>query len=411
MYIRVTNVVKKYAARRALDDISFSVQKGQFVALLGPSGCGKTTLLQALAGFVDLDDGKIERDSVVISAKGYTMPPEERRIGMVFQDFALWPHMTVFDNVAFGLKMQRVIKADILRRVGEVLETVHMTGYERYFPHQLSGGQKQRIAIARALAPSPEVLLMDEPLSSLDAKLREEMRWEILRIVHEADITTIYVTHDQMEALSMADHIVVMNQGKVEQEGSAPQLYHEPASVFAADFLGASNLWPGVVVAQSGDVATVDCGGVAVEIVSHAAIHTHVTVMIRPTDIVAWKCEASGTESNHHGLDWHGTTSGTLRDGFGVDAVSGWGTSRFGYGAGGRMVSGLISPAYIKRRAFLGSVWQYYMVMKNNPHLTLEVRHNEEWYVGDSLKVMVPRDRCHALGAVEGSAQCSEIIG
>ncbi|WAH39331.1 ATP-binding cassette domain-containing protein [Alicyclobacillus dauci] len=189
----------------------------------------------------------------------FPRPPERRHIGMVFQDFALWPHMSVSDNVAFSLKLQGITGTAMRDRIHTVLKMVQMDGYERAFPHQLSGGQKQRIAIARALAPNPTIMLMDEPLSSLDAKLREQMRWDLLSLVKDAGITTIYVTHDQVEALSMADHVVLLNDGHIEQAGAPNDLYHRPNTTFAATFVGASNIFSGHIAGIHGD----SVGGIA----------------------------------------------------------------------------------------------------------------------------------------------------
>lgn len=288
MLINVSNLNKWFDHKHVLKNLNFTVEQGQFVALLGPSGCGKTTLLNILAGFLDIEQGEVSVGTATWVRKGYSLPPERRNVGMVFQDFALWPHMSVFDNVAFGLKIRKVDAETIARRVREVLTTVHMHGHENMYPNQLSGGQKQRIAIARALAVRPSVLLMDEPLSSLDAKLREQMRWDMLEIIREAGITTVYVTHDQSEALSMADNILLMNEGRIEQSGEPTELYHRPRTPFAATFLGASNLISGIVEASEDGIVRIDCHGQVLHAYGARKYGQLSYVSIRPTDITIY---------------------------------------------------------------------------------------------------------------------------
>lgn len=235
--ISVQRVVKTFGRVRALDDVSLEIERGELFFLLGPSGCGKTTLLRSIAGFYTPDSGSIcfgDRDVT-------TLPPQKRNTGMMFQNYALWPHMTVEANVAFGLKVRRVPRAERNRRVSEALEMVRMTEYARRKPNQLSGGQQQRVALARAMVIRPQCLLLDEPLSNLDAKLRLEMRSEIRRLCKEFNLTGVYVTHDQKEALSMADRMAVMFKGRVAQLGPPEELYCRPASAEVADFLGETN--------------------------------------------------------------------------------------------------------------------------------------------------------------------------
>ncbi|MDB5053740.1 MAG: Iron(III) transport system ATP-binding protein/spermidine/putrescine transport system ATP-binding, partial [Bacilli bacterium] len=242
MGLQIQSVHKSFGEKQVLSGINISIKKGTFLALLGPSGCGKTTLLQAIAGLVSIDGGKIIIDDIVVSESGREAPPEKRNIGMVFQDFALWPHMNVFENVAFGLKLRGIKGNELKKRVVETLSIFHMEGYLTRYPHELSGGQKQRIAMARAIAPKPHLILMDEPLSSLDAGLREEMRYELVRIFKQLEMTVIYVTHDQMEAMSMADQIVLLKNGKCEQVGIPETLYNEPVSEYVAKFMGSANI-------------------------------------------------------------------------------------------------------------------------------------------------------------------------
>ena len=235
--VELRNVLKEWEDFR-LEIGELIVEDGEFLTLLGPSGCGKTTTLRMIAGFERPDRGEILFDGRPVN----DLPPYERNIGIVFQDYALFPHMTVFKNVAFGLEMKRFPKSEIERKVRWALEIVGLTGLENRYPEQLSGGQQQRIALARALVVEPEVLLLDEPLSNLDAKIRERLRGEIKRIQRELGITTVYVTHDQEEAMAISDRIAVMNFGKVEQVGRPLELYYRPKTEFVARFLGLSNI-------------------------------------------------------------------------------------------------------------------------------------------------------------------------
>jgi iron(III) transport system ATP-binding protein len=256
--IRLVNVGKDYGAAVALRDITITVKNGELLALLGPSGCGKTTTLQLLAGFLVPDRGEIWADDRLISSPQGVVPPERRRMSLVFQSYALWPHMTVFQNVAFGLEMRRLPRDQIGRQVQWILEVVNLTGYEARYPHELSGGQQQRVALARALVVQPDTLLFDEPLSNLDANLREQMRFEVRRIHRETGITMIYVTHDQAEAMVIADRIAVMNAGRIDQIGTPREIYEHPQSRFVASFIGQTNC----LSAQLAEPGVVRCGDV-----------------------------------------------------------------------------------------------------------------------------------------------------
>ncbi|QKD02790.1 ABC transporter ATP-binding protein [Mesorhizobium loti] len=262
----------------AVRDFSLSIAKGSFVTLLGPSGCGKTTILRSIAGLVDISEGQIMIDGRRVD----DVPIYKRNIGLVFQSYALFPHKTVFDNVAFGLKYRNVPKPEIVRRVGQALEMVRLPGSEKKLPSQLSGGQQQRIALARAIVFEPQVLLLDEPLSALDANMREEMRVEIKKIQKETGITAIFVTHDQEEALSMSDRIVVMNAGAVEQIGTPQEVYDEPATAFVANFLGKANMLAGTV-SRSGKAVVLATGQtINVACPRPLADGSKVTVVLRP---------------------------------------------------------------------------------------------------------------------------------
>ncbi|HVE13761.1 MAG TPA: ABC transporter ATP-binding protein [Elusimicrobiota bacterium] len=242
--IELRGIAKSFKGVPAVHSVDLSVRKGEFFALLGPSGCGKTTLLRMIAGFEFPDRGEIRLQGRDVA----NVPPNERPVNMVFQHYALFPHLTVSDNIAFGLRMRRLPKDEVARRVREGLEIVQLVGMEGRYPHQLSGGQQQRVALARAVVNRPEVLLLDEPMAALDEKLRKSMRAELKELQHRIGISFIYVTHDQGEALELADRIAVMEKGKVMQIGTPQEIYESPRSTFVADFVGVSNLLQGKVV-------------------------------------------------------------------------------------------------------------------------------------------------------------------
>ncbi|NBA94689.1 ABC transporter ATP-binding protein [Pseudomonas sp. R5(2019)] len=268
-FLQLENLSKRYGAVDAVVATNLAVEKGEFVSLLGPSGCGKTTTLQMIAGFVDATGGRILLDGRDIThAK-----PSSRGLGVVFQSYALFPHMTVQDNVAFGLRMRKVAEAEIQRKVSTVLALVRLAQHAERYPRELSGGQRQRVALARALVIEPPVLLLDEPLSNLDANLREEMQFEIRRIQSEVGITTLMVTHDQAEALSISDRVVVMQAGRVTQIDEPYKLYEHPRTRFISDFVGKANLLPG----------DLDAGGAPQ--VRHAHGDASLTLSLRPEKI------------------------------------------------------------------------------------------------------------------------------
>lgn len=250
--VEIDRVVRDFGGHRAVDDLSLTVNPGEFLSLLGPSGCGKTTTLRMLAGFERPDSGEIRISGVSVR----DVPPDKRDVNTVFQSYALFPHMTVADNVAYGLRQRRTGKAEIRRRVGEALEMVQMLPMARRKPQSLSGGQQQRIALARAIVNRPSVLLLDEPLAALDRKLREEMQLELKLLQAELAMTFLFVTHDQGEALSMSDRIVVMLDGRVEQIADPNTLYEEPSSAFVAGFIGQQNFFPGTLTDRGGAVLT-----------------------------------------------------------------------------------------------------------------------------------------------------------
>jgi ABC-type Fe3+/spermidine/putrescine transport system ATPase subunit len=248
-FLTIQNLCKVYGGVTAADITRLEARRGQLLTLLGPSGCGKTTTLRCIAGLVEPDAGGILVDGRDITR----LPTHKRNLGMVFQNYAIFPHMTVFENVAYGLRSRGLSKGSIRDRVAEALNLVELTGYEARYRHQLSGGQQQRVALARAVVYHPDVLLLDEPFSNLDAKLRKSMRLEVRKLQQRLALTTVFVTHDQQEALSLSDVVAVMNRGKLEQVGTPADVYQRPTSEFVADFIGSTNLIPGVVRAYDGE--------------------------------------------------------------------------------------------------------------------------------------------------------------
>ncbi len=243
--VTMKQVTKSYGSTVVLREFSEVFADGEFITLLGPSGCGKTTMLRMIAGFEKPTSGEIWIDDGLVSGGKRFVPPEQRGIGMVFQSYAVWPHMNVFGNVAYPLQIRHMTKQEISDRVNRMLEIVHLQQYAQRLPNQLSGGQQQRIALARALVAEPKLLLLDEPLSNLDAKLRESMRFEIRELTRELGITVVYVTHDQTEAMAMSDRVFVINNGIVQQSGAPEEIYNRPANPFVADFLGKVDFFPG----------------------------------------------------------------------------------------------------------------------------------------------------------------------
>ncbi|HSR30475.1 MAG TPA: ABC transporter ATP-binding protein [Anaerolineae bacterium] len=281
--ITINNLTKHFGNVVAVSDFSLTIEPGAFLTLLGPSGCGKTTLLRCIAGLEDPDGGEIYiGDKLVFShARGISLPPGQRNLGLVFQNYALWPHMTVYKNMTFALEVQRLSKAEMDGRVKDSLAEVQMEGYEDRYPREMSGGQQQRIALARMLAYRPKVFLMDEPLSNLDARLRTDMRAELKHLHHVAKATTVYVTHDQIEALTMSSDIAVMKEGVLQQLGTPDAIYRYPANLFVADFIGNPkvNLLQGVVKGNS-----VDLGDFQIDMDTSDAPE-NVVIAVRPEDV------------------------------------------------------------------------------------------------------------------------------
>jgi iron(III) transport system ATP-binding protein len=313
MRITVKDLTKRFGSQEVVSRVSFSIEEGELFTLLGPSGCGKTTLLRLIAGFYAPDGGEIRFDERVVNA----VPPHERGIGMVFQNYALWPHMKVFDNVAYGLKLQKVESARIAERVNGVLEKVKLAGLGGRYPGQLSGGQQQRVALARALVLNPKILLLDEPLSNLDAKVRIQVRAEIRKLQQELGITTIYVTHDQEEALTLSDRIAVLERGRLMQVGPPKALYERPANLFVADFIGINNLIEGTVesvdaAARRMQVAT-PFGTFAALLDERLRAGERCTVCVRPENAVVDGAPAEGRNAVRGRIAFAAYLGNTLR--------------------------------------------------------------------------------------------------
>ncbi len=363
--IKIDNLVKCFSGPRgepvcALDKVSFAVTEGQFFTLLGPSGCGKTTLLRLIAGLERPSTGEIYigGELVCSAERNKFLAPNERDIGMVFQSYAIWPHMTVFDNVAFPLTVskRRYKKKEIAQRVEKALATVRLEGYQDRPAPNLSGGQQQRLALARALVREPKVLLLDEPLSNLDAKLREQMRFELRELQHQLGITTIYVTHDQTEALAMSNIVAVMSQGKIIQQGWPRQIYDQPLSQFTANFIGSTNFLAGKVVGEP------DEAGIRLVETQLGNLHCHlpntipkgeqVLIAIRPQNVLVTHNPPAGA---------HNIFSGTLRE-------------------------TIFLGEYMDCRVEVGSiVFRVYI----HPHLNI--------HRGEKLFIQIPRDLCTVI--------------
>ncbi|MBB4956029.1 putative spermidine/putrescine transport system ATP-binding protein [Agrobacterium vitis] len=302
-FLTLTHLKKSYGTVQVVHDFNMSINKGEFISFLGPSGCGKTTILRMIAGFETITDG-----TITIAGKNQNdLKPNQRNIGMVFQAYALFPNMTVFDNVAFGLKIAKLPKAEIETRVMEMLKLIHLEHLKDRYPYQMSGGQQQRVALARALAPKPQVLLLDEPLSALDAKIRVSLREEIRQIQRQLGITTVFVTHDQEEALSISDRIVVMNAGRADQIGTPFEIYNNPQTRFVASFVGTLNLIEAKIVDHSSN--TLQIGDQQVQIKQPVGKPTGetVTIALRPeagslSESAKSDVQLTGTVSSSHFL-------------------------------------------------------------------------------------------------------------
>jgi len=347
--VELRSLTKRYGDAAVVDDISLTIAHGHLVCLLGPSGCGKTTTLRLIAGFVEPSAGEIRVGDKLISSPAQTLPPERRNMSMIFQSYALWPHMTVTENIVYGLKLRKMDRATIAKKLEAILATTKLAALAQRYPGELSGGQQQRVALARALIVEPETLLLDEPLSNLDANLREEMRFEVRRLHDAYRYTTVYVTHDQSEAMTTADLICVMNGGRIEQAGSPEEIYDRPRSEFVARFIGSSN----VIGAKGLDATHVDFAGVTLHCCGEPVqAGAPVPVSIRPHDIAI---------------------SATLMQGDNI------------------------VPATVVRQVFLGGSRDYMVEAKDGTQLRVLTGAQENIPQGSSVWIQMPAERCRAL--------------
>ncbi len=357
MYLVLEHLTKKFPARTqhagevtAVDDISLTIEKGQFVTLLGPSGCGKTTTLRLIAGFEFPTSGHITLDGERLD----DVPPNRRDMAMVFQSYAIFPHLNVFDNIAYGLKIKKLAKADIKQRIDRVMKLTQLTGLEDRAPNQLSGGQQQRVALARSLVVEPKVLLFDEPLSNLDAKLREEMRFEIRDLQKRLGITAIYVTHAQEEALVMSDRIAIINHGKLAQLGTPEEIYEQPRSRFVADFIGLSDFIPARVQSIDGKLAQVTAANVVFSAPTPAGLKPGEKILlhIRPYDI-----EFADERADQN------VVNGT-----------------------------------VKQATYLGNIIDYRVEISKELEVRVQASTDKRHTPGSQVKLRLPPEKCHLIG-------------
>ena len=348
--VELRGLTKHYGALAVVDNVSLTIEHGRLVCLLGPSGCGKTTTLRLIAGFVEPSGGEIRVGDQVLSSPTRTVPPERRNMSMIFQSYALWPHMTVAQNVIYGLELRKVDKETTARKLKAILDTTHLQGLADRYPGELSGGQQQRVALARALIVEPETLLLDEPLSNLDANLREEMRFEVRRLHDEYRYTTVYVTHDQSEAMTTADLIAVMNLGKIEQAGTPEEIYERPRSEFVARFIGASN----VIKGKALDSNHIDVAGTSLKCTGGKfATGADSAVAVRQHVIRLWASKPEVTEN--------------------------------------------VLPATVMRQVFLGASRDYMVEAADGTQLRVVASTAENVPQGASVWLQLPPDRCRVL--------------
>jgi iron(III) transport system ATP-binding protein len=348
--VELRGLTRRYGTQAVVDNVSLTIPHGALVCLLGPSGCGKTTTLRLIAGFVEPSEGEILVAGRVVSSPAKTLPPEQRKMSMIFQSYALWPHMTVGENIAYGLTLRKLDRSIIAKKVAAILNTTRLVALIDRYPGELSGGQQQRVALARSLVVEPETLLLDEPLSNLDANLREEMRFEIRRLHDAYRYTTVYVTHDQAEAMTTADQIAVMNSGRVEQLGSPQETYDTPASEFVARFLGTSNIIKGASLGAG----CVSVAGVALRCAPAGPMPSgECAVAIRQHDIAISATQPTGVEN--------------------------------------------VLPATVVRNVFLGASRDYMVELTDGTQLRVVTAPGENIPQGAAVWLRMPFERCRAL--------------
>jgi iron(III) transport system ATP-binding protein len=348
--VELRGLSKRFGSLTVVDAVNLRIDHGQLVCLLGPSGCGKTTTLRLLAGFLEPSDGEISVGNRVVSSRAKTVPPENRNMSMIFQSYALWPHMTVADNITYGLRLRKLDRDTIAKKLAAILATTKLEPLSQRYPGELSGGQQQRVALARALIVEPETLLLDEPLSNLDANLREEMRFEIRRLHDQYRYTTVYVTHDQSEAMTTADLIAVMNAGKIDQLGTPEDIYDRPQSEFVARFIGAAN----VIKGTAKDENHVDFAGVTLRVVgAKLAAGQNAAVAIRQHDIALSKDMPPNTEN--------------------------------------------VLSTRVLRQVFLGASRDYLVVTKDGTTLRVDTAPDNLVPEGTEVWLTLPPERCRAL--------------
>jgi len=348
--VELRGLTKRFGDAAVVDNVSLTVEHGRLVCLLGPSGCGKTTTLRLIAGFVEPSAGEIRVGGELVSTPARTLPPERRNMSMIFQSYALWPHMTVAENVAYGLKLRKVDRETIKRKLAAILGTTHLAALADRYPSELSGGQQQRVALARALIVEPQTLLLDEPLSNLDANLREEMRFEVRRLHDEYRYTTVYVTHDQSEAMTTADLIAVMNAGKIEQAGSPEDIYERPRSEFVARFIGSSNVIKGEVL----DETHLSCAGAALRCTGGKfARGGQGAVAVRQHVVRLWASKPDSMEN--------------------------------------------VMPGTVVRQTFLGASRDYLVAVGNGTQVRVVASAAENISLGAPVWLYLPPDRCRVL--------------
>ncbi len=348
--VELRGLTKRYGVIAVVDNVSHHIEHGSLVCLLGPSGCGKTTTLRLIAGFVEPSAGEIYVGNKLLSSAARTLPPERRNMSMIFQSYALWPHMTVAENVGYGLKLRKMDRGAMARKVKAMLATTKLDMLADRYPGELSGGQQQRVALARALIVEPETLLLDEPLSNLDANLREEMRFEVRRLHDQYRYTTVYVTHDQSEAMTAADVIAVMNAGRIEQVGSPEEIYDRPRSEFVARFIGSSNVLKG----GNRDGSHIAFAGTALRVAgAELPAQGETAVSIRPHDVAIAASRPANAEN--------------------------------------------VMPATIMRQVFLGSSRDYLVEVDGGTQLRVITAAGENLASGSAVWLHLPAERCRAL--------------